>query len=67
MNIYKLISYPKKEWNKFINAENKHLCSDEAIDFLSKTLVYDHVFILFHSRPWELHQKMLWIIPTLHP
>jgi len=51
MNIYKLISYPKKEWNKFINAENKHLCSDEAIDFLSKTLVYDHVFILFHSRP----------------
>lgn len=50
MNQYILNSYPKKEWNKFINAENKHLCSDEAIDFLSKTLVYDHVIILFYGR-----------------
>lgn len=32
---------------KFINAENKHLCSDEAIDLLSKMLVYDHVITLY--------------------
>ncbi|CAK90564.1 unnamed protein product (macronuclear) [Paramecium tetraurelia] len=38
----KLGNYPKKEWVKFINAENKHLCSDEAIDILSRMLVYDH-------------------------
>ncbi|CAD8051770.1 unnamed protein product [Paramecium sonneborni] len=38
----KLGNYPKKEWVKFINAENKHLCSDEAIDILSRMLIYDH-------------------------
>ena len=34
-------NYPKKPWNKFINEENKHLCSNEAIDLLSKMLIYD--------------------------
>ena len=34
-------NYPKKPWNKFINDENKHLCSNEAIDLLSKMLIYD--------------------------
>lgn len=36
-------SYPKRELSKFINQENKHLCSEEAIDLLSKMLLYDHV------------------------
>jgi len=32
---------PKKSWSKFVNTENQHLCSEEAIDLLSKMLVYD--------------------------
>jgi len=34
--------YPAKPWTHFINDENKHLCSEEAIDFLSNLLVFDH-------------------------
>ena len=34
-------NYPKKPWSKFINDENKHLCPNEAIDLLSKMLVYE--------------------------
>ena len=34
-------NYPKKQWTKFINEENKHLCSNEALDLLSKMLIYD--------------------------
>ena len=37
-----LSSYPKKPWNKFITQENKSLCNNDAIDLLSKMLVYDH-------------------------
>nr|GMC66315.1 casein kinase II subunit alpha-2 [Ipomoea batatas] len=29
-------------WSKFINADNQHLVSPEAIDFLEKLLRYDH-------------------------
>ncbi len=32
----------KKPWQKFITAENQHLVNDEAIDFVSKLLRYDH-------------------------
>jgi casein kinase II subunit alpha len=35
-------SYQKKPWSKFITHENAPLCKDEAIDLLSKMLVYDH-------------------------
>lgn len=31
-----------KPWSKFINADNQHLVSPEAIDFLDKLLQYDH-------------------------
>lgn len=34
--------YKKKEWSGFITAENKHLVSEEALDLLSKMLLYDH-------------------------
>jgi casein kinase II subunit alpha len=33
--------HSKKPFHKFINNENKHLCSNEAIDLLSKMLIYD--------------------------
>ena len=35
-------NFPKKQWSKFITNDNSHLCSNEAIDILSKMLVYDH-------------------------
>eukprot|EP00357_Protocruzia_adherens_P033464 CAMPEP_0114988998 /NCGR_PEP_ID=MMETSP0216-20121206/9933_1 /TAXON_ID=223996 /ORGANISM="Protocruzia adherens, Strain Boccale" /LENGTH=340 /DNA_ID=CAMNT_0002351887 /DNA_START=105 /DNA_END=1127 /DNA_ORIENTATION=+ len=34
--------YPKKPWEKFINSENQHLANEEALNFLSKCLIYDH-------------------------
>lgn len=34
--------HAKKPWQKFITPENQHLVSDEAIDFVSKLLRYDH-------------------------
>ncbi|PSS21241.1 Casein kinase II subunit alpha-2 like [Actinidia chinensis var. chinensis] len=32
----------RKPWSKFINADNQHLVSPEAIDFLDRLLRYDH-------------------------
>ena len=34
-------SYPKKTWDKFINNDNKDLCTPDALDLLSKMLIYD--------------------------
>lgn len=34
--------HAKKPWQKFITPENQHLVPDEAIDFVSKLLRYDH-------------------------
>jgi len=34
--------YSRKPWRKFVTDQNKHLCSDEAIDLLDKLLQYDH-------------------------
>lgn len=34
--------HTRKPWTKFINADNEHLVSPEAIDFLDKILRYDH-------------------------
>eukprot|EP00455_Lapot_gusevi_P009761 TRINITY_DN1438_c0_g1_i2.p1 TRINITY_DN1438_c0_g1~~TRINITY_DN1438_c0_g1_i2.p1 ORF type:complete len:353 (-),score=79.28 TRINITY_DN1438_c0_g1_i2:144-1202(-) len=34
--------YTKKPWRKFVTNENRHLCSDEALDFLDRLLRYDH-------------------------
>jgi len=42
-NFYNALnSYPKKNWQKFVNNENTSLCNDEAFDLLSKMLIYDH-------------------------
>jgi len=34
--------HSKKRWERFINSENQHLVSTEAIDLLDKLLKYDH-------------------------
>merc|ERR1712046_313107 len=34
--------HSRKPWTKFVNSENQHLVSPEAIDFLDKLLRYDH-------------------------
>ena len=31
-----------KNWNRFINSENHHLATPEAVDLLDKLLRYDH-------------------------
>ncbi|CAD8132210.1 unnamed protein product [Paramecium pentaurelia] len=36
------ICYPKQDWLSFVNQDNAHLCSLDAIDLLSKMLLYDH-------------------------
>ena len=43
-----------KSWDKFVNDQNKHLAKSDAIDFLSKLLVYDHV----------IFESLLYIIIT---
>ena len=32
----------RKPWSKFLNPENQHLVSPEAVDLLDKLLRYDH-------------------------
>jgi casein kinase II subunit alpha len=39
----RLVTYTRKRWVNFINSENQQLVSDEALDFLDKCLLYDHV------------------------
>lgn len=34
--------HSKKPWTQFITSDNQHLCSPEALDFLSGLLKYDH-------------------------
>ncbi|KAL0395821.1 UNVERIFIED_CONTAM: Casein kinase II subunit alpha-2 [Sesamum calycinum] len=34
--------HSRKPWSKFVNADNQHLASPEAIDFLDRLLRYDH-------------------------
>ncbi|KAK4481546.1 hypothetical protein RD792_012447 [Penstemon davidsonii] len=34
--------HSRKPWSRFVNSDNQHLVSPEAIDFLDKLLRYDH-------------------------
>ena len=34
--------YPRREWNKFITAENQRFSGDDALSFLDGLLRYDH-------------------------
>lgn len=36
------LRHSRKRWERFVHAENQHLVSAEAIDFLDKLLRYDH-------------------------
>jgi len=37
-----LVNYPRQPWTRFVTAENRHLVSTDAIDYLDKLLRYDH-------------------------
>lgn len=37
-----LINYKKKEWTKYVNAQNEHLVCDQGLDLLSQMLRIDH-------------------------
>jgi len=37
-----IIRLPVKPWHKFIKPEIQTLCGEDALDLLSKMLVYDH-------------------------
>lgn len=37
------MNYSRRQWSKFINESNEHLCSEEAIDLLDRMLKYDKV------------------------
>lgn len=37
-----IVRLPVKPWQKFIKPETQSLCGEDALDLLSKMLVYDH-------------------------
>ena len=41
--VNKLRPTPKRPWSKFVNSDNRHFYSDEAIDLLDSLLYYDPV------------------------
>ena len=41
LDVYYLKKKKKKPFTDFINPENKHLCSNDAIDLLERMLIYD--------------------------
>ena len=40
----------KKHFSKFVTNENKHLAKNDAVDLLSKMLIYDHVRFIYYLR-----------------
>lgn len=42
LDVYYLKKKTKKQFKDYINNENSHLCSPEALDLLNKMLIYDH-------------------------
>ena len=38
-----LTTCSRKKWSHFVNSSNRHLVTEEVLDFLDKCLVYDHV------------------------
>uniref|UniRef100_A0A1I7YL58 Casein kinase II subunit alpha n=1 Tax=Steinernema glaseri TaxID=37863 RepID=A0A1I7YL58_9BILA len=34
--------YPRRQWKSFVNSSNRHIATNEAIDFVDKLLRYDH-------------------------
>ena len=54
--------HSRKPWTKFMSAENQHLVSPEALDFLDKLLRYDHQA----SSPSDSRQIPLQICLHMH-
>jgi len=50
-------NHEKQPFSNFIKESNKQFCSPEALDFLEKCLIYDHVTAL--KRPKESIPRML--------
>lgn len=36
------LRHQQKPWNRFTNKDNAHLVTSDALDFLSKLLLFDH-------------------------
>jgi casein kinase II subunit alpha len=56
--------YARKPWSKFINKDNQHLCTPEALDFLSQVLKYDHAERILPKEamrhPYFLSVREMW-------
>lgn len=50
--------HSRKQWTKFVNNENQHLVSPEALDFLDKLLRYDHQVCCISVPPFALNQTL---------
>mgnify|MGYP000983183552 CR=1 FL=1 len=50
--------HKRKSWADFISNQNKHLATPEALDLLSKLLVYDHVKLILNIF-WCYNSKFL--------
>jgi casein kinase II subunit alpha len=55
-----LTNHSKKTWDKFINAENQHMCNADVLDFIDKLLVFDHAERILPKEAME-HQ---WLAPV---
>ncbi len=40
--LYRYLRHPTKPWTKFIKPDIQQLCGEDALDLLSKMLMYDH-------------------------
>jgi casein kinase II subunit alpha len=58
----------RKPFLKFVTDENKHLATVEALDLLSKMLLFDHVIplIIFFARIYGSLPKKRCNTPTFH-
>ena len=59
--------HSRKPWTKFVNAENQHLVSPEALDFLDRLLRYDHQVRAAAQRAGEVQQGCLGVVPAQSP
>lgn len=67
-------THQRKPWTKFVNADNQHLVSPEAFDFLDKLLRYDHqvcecacVCVYVLCMLWVCRTGTWWGQPPLAP
>lgn len=56
--------HSRKAWSRYVNAENQHLVSPEATDFLDKLLRYDHQVSRLYAQHLDL---ILWFHKQFSP